>query len=87
MTKIRLIAAAPLLAFAVLGCAQQASNAPTVARPPTAQSDTNTFGESKDETASNAERARAENYGTATPGSDAATTTAPADSSGAPAPK
>jgi hypothetical protein len=62
--KMKIIAAAPLIAFALLGCTQQASNAPVAARP-AASSDVNTFGESKDDGASNAARARAANYGSA----------------------
>jgi hypothetical protein len=73
---MKIIAAAPCVLFtiALFGCSQQASNAPAIARPTTASSDTNTFGESKDDGASNAERARAANYGS---DSAAASTTAP----------
>jgi hypothetical protein len=57
-----------LTAIALLGCSQQASNAPAAARPATsAASETNTFGESKDETASNAAKARDASYGSSAP--------------------
>jgi hypothetical protein len=52
-----------LLTFGVLGCSQHASTAPVAERPPAAASDTNTFGESKDEAAGSAASARAANYG------------------------
>jgi hypothetical protein len=65
---MKIIATLPsaLITIALLGCTQQASNAPAAARPATtAASETNTFGESKDETASNAAKARDANYGSA----------------------
>jgi hypothetical protein len=56
-----------LLTIGILGCSQH-STAPAVDRPaaPTA-SETNTFGESKDEAAGSAASARAANYGTEPP--------------------
>jgi len=62
---MKMIAAVPfaLLTFGVLGCSQHASTAPAAARPAPAASDTNTFGESKDEAAGTAASARAANYG------------------------
>ena len=62
---MKMIAAAPfaLLTLGILGCSQHASTAPAVDRPARAASDTNTFGESKDETAGSAASARAANYG------------------------
>ncbi len=64
---MKMIVAVPvaLLTFGMLGCSQH-STAPAVDRPaaaPTA-SETNTFGESKDEAAGSAASARAANYGT-----------------------
>jgi hypothetical protein len=63
---MKMIAAVPfaLLTLGVLGCSQQASTAPAV-KPPAAaaSSETNTFGESKDEAAGTAASARAANYG------------------------
>jgi hypothetical protein len=57
-----------LLATALLGCTQQASNAPTAARPAaTPAAETNTFGESTDQTASNAAKAREAQYGNDAP--------------------
>jgi hypothetical protein len=47
----------------MLGCSQHASTAPVVERPAPAASDTNTFGESKDNAAGSAASARAANYG------------------------
>jgi hypothetical protein len=77
---MKMIVAVPiaLMTFGVLGCSQHASTAPAVDRPAvTASSETNTFGESKDEAAGSAASARAANYGTApAPAADA---TAPAD--------
>ena len=63
---MKMIAAVPfaLLTFGMLGCSQQANTAPVAAHPATAASDTNTFGESKDEAAGSAASARAANYGT-----------------------
>jgi hypothetical protein len=53
-----------LLTLGMLGCSQHASTAPVAERPArTAASDTNTFGESKDEAAGSAASARAANYG------------------------
>jgi hypothetical protein len=71
--KMKMITVLPatVIAFALLGCAQQASNAPAAARPdatPPAASTTNTFGESSDQTASNAAKARDAQYGSS--GSD-----------------
>lgn len=62
---MKMIAAVPfaLLTLSTLGCSQHASTAPVVTRPAPAASDTNTFGESKDEAAGSAARARAANYG------------------------
>jgi len=65
---MKMIVAVPvaLLTFRMLGCSQH-STAPAVDRPaaaPTASSETNTFGESKDEAAGSAASARAANYGT-----------------------
>jgi hypothetical protein len=62
---MKMIAAVPfaLLTLGTLGCSQHASTAPVVARPTPAASDTNTFGESKDEAAGSAASARAANYG------------------------
>ena len=65
---MKMIVAVPvaLLTFGMLGCSQH-STAPAVDRPaaaPTASSETNTFGESKDEAAGSAASARAANYGT-----------------------
>jgi hypothetical protein len=80
---MKIIATLPpaLLTIALLGCTQQASNAPAAARPATtAASETNTFGESKDETASNAAKARDANYGsdtTSTSDSSAGSSSAP----------
>jgi outer membrane lipoprotein-sorting protein len=66
---MKMIAILPctLLAAALLGCAQQASNAPIAARPAAAAATTNTFGESADQTASNAAKAREAQYGSETP--------------------
>ena len=70
-----------LLAFGILGCAQHASTAPVVDRPaPTASSETNTFGESKDAAAGTAASARAANYGTEPAPAADAPAAAPADS-------
>jgi hypothetical protein len=53
-----------LLTLGMLGCSQHASTAPVAERPaPAAASETNTFGESKDEAAGSAASARAANYG------------------------
>ena len=53
-----------LLTLGMLGCSQHASTVPVAERPArTAASDTNTFGESKDEAAGSAASARAANYG------------------------
>jgi len=83
---MKMIVAVPvaLLTFSALGCSQH-STAPAVDRPaaaaPTA-SETNTFGESKDEAAGSAASARAANYGSEpAPAADAtAPAAAPADS-------
>ena len=82
---MKMIVAVPiaLLTFGVLGCSQHASTAPAVDRPAvTASSETNTFGESKDEAAGSAASARAANYGTEpAPAADATPPpAAPADS-------
>ncbi len=66
---MKMIVAVPvaLLTFGVLlGCSQHASTAPAVDRPAAtaAASQTNTFGESKEEAAGSAASARAANYGT-----------------------
>jgi hypothetical protein len=68
---MKMIAAAPfvLLTLGVLGCSQHASTAPVAARPAAAPSETNTFGESKDEVAGSAASARAANYGAESPAS------------------
>ena len=78
MNRIKIISAAPCMLFALglLGCAQHASTTPVAVRPAAPSSDVNTFGESKDDGASNAERARAANYG-----SNSSTPSAPSDSS------
>jgi hypothetical protein len=62
---MKMIAAVPfaLLTFGMLGCSQHASTAPAAARPAPTASDTNTFGESKDDAAGTAASARAANYG------------------------
>jgi hypothetical protein len=64
---MKMIAAVPvaLLTLAALGCSQHASTAPTVERPPaaTGSSDTNTFGESKDEATGSAASARDATFG------------------------
>jgi hypothetical protein len=74
---MKMIAAVPvaLLALGVLGCSEHASTAPAVDRPAAAaSSETNTFGESKDEAAGSAASARAANYGTdPAPAADATT--------------
>ncbi len=77
MTMIVAIPVA-LLTIGMLGCSQH-STAPAVDRPaaPTASSETNTFGESKDEAAGSAASARAANYGTE-PAAPAADATPPA---------
>ena len=69
---MKIIAAVPvaLLTLGVFGCSQHASTAPAVDRPAattTASSETNTFGESKDEAAGSAASARDANYGKDTP--------------------
>ncbi len=77
---MKMIVAVPiaLLTFGVLGCSQHASTAPAVDRPAvTASSETNTFGESKDDAAGSAASARAANYGME-PAPAAADTTPPA---------
>jgi hypothetical protein len=77
---MKMIATLPaaLLAIALLGCTQQASNAPIAARPATPASETNTFGESKDETASNAAKARDASYGSdPAPSADTSSGSAP----------
>jgi len=63
--SMKMIAAVPfaLLTLGVLGCSQHASTAPAAVRPAAAASETNTFGESKDEVAGSAASARAANYG------------------------
>jgi hypothetical protein len=62
---MKTIAAVPfaLITLGMLGCSQHASTVPVATRPPAASSDTNTFGESKDEAAGSAASARAANYG------------------------
>jgi hypothetical protein len=80
---MKMIVAVPiaLLTFGALGCSQHASTAPAVDRPAaTASTETNTFGESKDEAAGSAASARAANYGTEpAPAADATPPAAPAD--------
>ncbi len=80
---MKMIVAVPiaLLTFGVLGCSQHASTAPAVDRPAvTASSETNTFGESKDDAAGSAASARAANYGTEPAAADATPpAAAPAD--------
>jgi hypothetical protein len=80
---MKMIVAVPvaLLTVGMLGCSQH-STAPAVERPAasTAASETNTFGESKDEAAGSAASARAANYGTEpAPAPDATPPAAPAD--------
>jgi hypothetical protein len=82
---MKMIVAVPiaLLTLGALGCSEHASTAPAVARPAaTASSDTNTFGESKEEAGGSAASARAANYGTEpAPAADATPPpAAPADS-------
>jgi hypothetical protein len=62
---MKMIAVVPfaLLTVGMLGCSQHASTAPVAVRPPAASSDTNTFGESKDQAAGSAASAREANYG------------------------
>jgi hypothetical protein len=63
---MKMIAVVPLalLTLGALGCSQHASTAPAVDRPATpAASETNTFGESKDDAAGSAANARAAAYG------------------------
>jgi hypothetical protein len=78
---MKMIAAVPiaLLTLGVLGCSQHASTAPAVDRPAagTTASETNTFGESKQDAAGTAASARAANYGTQ-PAAPAAEPGAPA---------
>lgn len=80
---MKMIVAVPiaLLTVGMLGCSQH-STAPAVERPAasTAASETNTFGESKDEAAGSAASARAANYGTEPAPADATPPAAPADS-------
>jgi len=61
---MKMIVAVPfaLLTFGMLGCYQHPSTPPGVTRP-TPAAETNTFGESRDETAGSAASARAANYG------------------------
>ncbi len=82
---MKIFAAVPvaLLTFATLGCSQHASTAPAVDRPATsaAASDTNTFGESKDEAAGSAANARAASFGSdPAPAADSTASGAPAES-------
>ncbi len=81
---MKMIVAVPiaLLTFGALGCSQHASTAPAVERPAaTASSETNTFGESKDEAAGSAANARAATSGTEpTAAADATPPPATADS-------
>jgi hypothetical protein len=81
---MKMIVAVPiaLLTIGALGCSQHASTAPAVERPAaSAASETNTFGESKDEAAGSAASARAANYGTEpAPAADSTPPAAPADS-------
>ena len=63
---MKIIAAVPfaLLTFGIVGCSEHASTAPAVDRPAaTTSSDTNTFGENKQEAAGSAASARDANYG------------------------
>lgn len=83
---MKMIVAVPvaLLTLGMLGCSQH-STAPAVDRPaaaPTASTDTNMFGENKEEAAGSAASARAANYGTAPAptAADATPPAAPADS-------
>jgi hypothetical protein len=82
---MKIIVAVPfaLLTLGALGCSQHAT-APAVDRPAAEakSSETNTFGESKDEAAGSAATARAANYGTEpAPAADATPSpTTPADS-------
>jgi hypothetical protein len=78
---MKMIVAVPiaLLSFGVFGCSQHASTVPAVIRPAAASSETNTFGESKDEAAGSAASARASNYGTEPAPAADATPAAPAD--------
>ena len=79
---MKMIVAVPiaLLTFGVLGCSEHASTAPAVDRPTaTPSSETNTFGESKDEATGSAASARAANYGTEPAPAADATPAAPAD--------
>jgi hypothetical protein len=64
MNQVSFAATLVLLTGALLGCAQHVnSTAPTAARP-TNSSDLNTFGDSKDEAAEDAERARSHSFDT-----------------------
>jgi len=70
-----------LVTLGVLGCSQQASTSPTVERPaaPAASSNTNTFGESREEATGSAASARDAQYGAEpAPGTDSAPTAEPA---------
>jgi hypothetical protein len=64
MTMKMIAASIPfaLLTFGMLGCSQQASTSPTVDRPAAQTSNTNTFGESKEEATGSAASARDANY-------------------------
>ncbi len=52
-----------LITLGVLGCSQHASTAPAVDRPAAGASETNTFGENKNDAAGSAASARDANYG------------------------
>jgi hypothetical protein len=85
---MKIIAAVPfaLLTLGIVGCSEHASTAPAVDRPAagTTSSDTNTFGENKQEAAGSAASARAANYGSdPAPAADAgASSAAPAAGTG-----
>jgi hypothetical protein len=72
---MKMIATLPyaLLTIALIGCTQQASNAPVAVRPATPAAETNMFGETSDQTASNAAKARDANYGSDTASSSGST--------------
>jgi hypothetical protein len=63
MKKTPFAATFVLLTGALLGCAQHiSSTAPAAARPTTNSSDLNTFGDSKEEAADDARRARSQSF-------------------------
>jgi hypothetical protein len=68
--KITIISATCLLlGSGLMGCSQHASMAPAVVRPPAATAETNTFGETTEQTAASAEKARDANFNSGTPDS------------------